>query len=154
VGDLRKRRCEAAGATLGTGRDRDLATALHVVHGDEVHVHADRDGRVALRQAARRDHEVVRGGDAEPTELGRDRRGEVAGGLERVDRLERVGAVAVVLGRAGGEFLRELLGDRHQAGAGGGMCCEFDRHCRISNPLASCSRGRSAAPATRLHASS
>ena len=64
------------------------------------------------------DDQVVRGGDAEPTELDRDGRREVAGGLERVDRLERVAAVAVVLGCAGGELRRELLGDRHQAGAG------------------------------------
>ena len=44
--------------------------------------------------------------DAEPTELDGDGRGEVAGGLERVDRLERVAAVAVVLGGAGGELAR------------------------------------------------
>jgi hypothetical protein len=78
----------------------------------------------------------VRGGDAEPTELDRHRRREVARGLERVDRLEGVGAVAVMLGRALGEPLGELLGDRHQAGAGFGMGCEFDRHGGISNPLA------------------
>ena len=47
---------------------------------------------------------VVRGGDAEPTELDGDGRCEVAGGLERVDRLERIAAVAVVLGGAGGEL--------------------------------------------------
>ena len=41
---------------------------------------------------------------------------EVAGGLERVDRLERVGAVAVVLGCAGGELLRELLGESPRGG--------------------------------------
>ena len=135
AGDLLERRGEAAGAALRPGGDRDLATALHVEHRDEVHVHADRDGGVAARQAARRDDEVVRGRDAEPAELDRDGRREVAGGLERVDRLEGVGAVAVVLGRAGGELLGELLGDRHEAGAGVGMGCEFDRHGGISNPL-------------------
>ena len=61
----------------------------------------------------------MRGGDAEPTELDGDGRREVAGGLERVDRLEGEGAVAVVLGRASGELVGELLGDRHEAGAGG-----------------------------------
>ena len=66
AGDLLERGGEAAGAALGPGRDRDLATALHVEHGDEVHVHADRDGGVAARQAARRHDEVVRGRDAEP----------------------------------------------------------------------------------------
>ena len=119
---------EAAGAALCPGGDGDLAAALHVEHRDEVHVHADRDGGVAARQAARRDDEVVRGRDAEPAELDGDGRREVAGGLERVDRLEGVGAVAVVLGCAGGELLGELLGDRHEAGAGVGVGCEFDRH--------------------------
>ena len=51
-GDLLQRRGEAAGAALCPGRDRDLATALHVEHGDEVHVHADRDRGVAAREAA------------------------------------------------------------------------------------------------------
>ena len=51
-GDLLKRGGEAAGAALCPGRDRDFATALHVEHRDEVHVHADRDGSVAARQAA------------------------------------------------------------------------------------------------------
>ena len=77
----------------------------------------------------------MRGRDAEPTELDRDGRCEVAGGLERVDRLERVAAVAVVLGCAGGELRGELLGDRHQAGAGFGMGCEFDWHREFSDPL-------------------
>ena len=77
----------------------------------------------------------MRGGDAEPTELDGDGRGEVAGGLERVDRFERVAAVAVVLGCAGGELRRELLGDRHQARAGFGMGCEFDWHSEFSDPL-------------------
>ena len=49
--------------------------------------------------------EVVCRGDAEPAELDRDGCGEVAGRLERVDRLEWVCAVAVVLGGARGELL-------------------------------------------------
>ena len=52
AGDLLQRGGKAAGAALSTGRDGDLATALHVEHGDEVHVHADRDRGVAARQAA------------------------------------------------------------------------------------------------------
>ena len=52
AGDLLERGGEAAGAALCAGRDGDLATALHVEHRDEVHVHADRDGGVAARQAA------------------------------------------------------------------------------------------------------
>ena len=44
-------------------------------------------------------------GYAEPAEFDRDGCGEVAGRLERVDRLKRVGAVAVVLGGAYGEVL-------------------------------------------------
>ena len=51
------------------------------------------------------DDEVVRGGDAQAAELDRDGCGEVAGRLERVDRLKRVGAVAVVLGGARGQLL-------------------------------------------------
>ena len=52
AGDLLQRRGEAAGAALRAGCDGDFATALHVEHCDEVHVHADRDGGVAARQAA------------------------------------------------------------------------------------------------------
>ena len=52
AGDLLERGGEAACAALRPGRDRDLATALHVEHRDQVHVHADRDGGVAARQAA------------------------------------------------------------------------------------------------------
>ena len=89
------------------------------------------------------------GGDAEPTELDGDRRSEVAGGLERVDRLERVGPVAVVLGGAGGELPGELLGDGDEAGAGFGMGCEFD--WLANSPIRSSStRGRSLAPSTGL----
>ena len=69
-----------------------------------MHVHADRDGGVAASKAARCDDQIVRGGDAEPAQLDGDGRCEVAGGFERVDRLERVAAVAVVLGRTGGEL--------------------------------------------------
>ena len=114
--DLLERRREAAGATLLTGRHGDLATALHVLHGDEVHVDADRDRGVATREAARSHDEVVRRGHAEAAELDRDGRREVAGRLERVDRLERVAAVTVVLRRAGGELLRELLSERSPGG--------------------------------------
>ena len=126
--DPLQRRGEGAGPALGPGGDRDLVTARHVEHGDEVHVHADGDGGVAAGEAARRHDQVVRGRDAEPAELDRDRRREVAGRLERVDRLERVRAVAVVVGRAGGEPPGELLGDRHETGAGVGMSCQLDRH--------------------------
>jgi hypothetical protein len=45
------RRGKASRAALGPGGDRDLATALHVEHGDEVHVHADRDGLADLAVA-------------------------------------------------------------------------------------------------------
>ena len=71
-----------------------------------------------LVDAARRDDEVVRGRDAEPAELDRDGCREVAGGLQRRDRLEGVRAVAVVLGRPRGQLHRELLGARDQARAG------------------------------------
>ena len=112
-----------------------------------MHVHADRYGGIATRQAARRNNQVVRGRHAEATELDGDRRGEVAGGLERVDRLERVGAVAVVLGCAGGELLGELLGDRHKAGAGFGMGFQFNWHG--GSPVRSSrARGRRVTPAT------
>ena len=119
AGDLLEGRREAARAALRTGGDRDLATAFHVEHRDEVHVHPDRDGRVAARQAARRHDEVVRGRDAEPTEFDRDGSCEVPGGLERVDPLEGVGAVEVVLRGVGGETLRELLGERDETGRRG-----------------------------------
>ena len=118
----------ASTMALGPGGDRDLVTARHVEHGDEVHVHPDGDGGVAAGEAARCHDQVVRRRDAEPAELDRDRRREVAGRLERVDRLERVRAVAVVVGRAGGEPPGELLGDRHETGAGVGMSCQLDRH--------------------------
>src|SRR5436309_15487878 len=75
------------------------------------------------------------GGDAEPAEIDRDGRCEVAGGLERVDRLERIAPVAVVLCRARGKLLGELLGGRHEAGTGVGTGCEFNRHGGISFPL-------------------
>ena len=61
------------GTTLLTGRDGHLATALHVEHCDQVHVHADRDGGVSARQAARSDDQVVRRRDAEPAVLHGDR---------------------------------------------------------------------------------
>jgi hypothetical protein len=70
--------------------------------------------------------------DAEPTELDRDRRREVAGGLERVDRLERVAALAVMLRCAGVELRGEALGDRHETRAGLGASCQFDRHASLS----------------------
>jgi hypothetical protein len=43
------------------GRYGDLAAALHVEHGDEMHVDADRDRSVAARQQDRCHDEVVRG---------------------------------------------------------------------------------------------
>ena len=61
AGDLLQRGGEPAGAALCPRRDCDLAAAVHVVHRNEVHVHADCDGGVAARQAARRHDEVVRG---------------------------------------------------------------------------------------------
>ena len=97
---------KARGAALRPGRDRDLAAALHVEHRHQVHAHADRYRGVAARQPTGRDDEVMRGRHAEPTELDGDRRREEAGGLERVDRLERKAAVAVVLRRARGQLLR------------------------------------------------
>jgi hypothetical protein len=60
---------------------------------------------------------------ARSTKLGRDGRREVAGCFERVDRFERIRAVAVVLRRAGGDPFGELLGARYQSGAGRGMGC-------------------------------
>jgi hypothetical protein len=86
-----------------------------------MHVHADRDRGVAARQPARRDDEVVGIGDAESPEIDRNRGREVTGRRERVDRLERIAASAVVLGRPRGQPLGELLGERHEAGAGVGM---------------------------------
>ena len=115
-------------ATLRPGRDRDLTAALHVEHRHQVHVHADRDGGIAAGEAARRDDEVVYGVDAEAAELHWDGRREVAGSLERVDRLEGIAAVAVVLRRVAGELPGELFGDRHEAGAGVRMGFEFDGH--------------------------
>jgi hypothetical protein len=126
--DPLQRRGEGAGPALGPGGDRDLATALHVEQGDEVHVHPDGDGCVAAGEAARRHDQVVRRRDAEPAELDGDRRREVAGPLECFDRLERVRAVTVVVGRAGGEPPGELLGERHETRAGFRMSCQFDRH--------------------------
>ena len=52
AGDPLQRGGETAGAALRPCGDRDLATALHVEHRDEMHVHADRHGGVAARQAA------------------------------------------------------------------------------------------------------
>jgi hypothetical protein len=132
AGDLLERRREGASLALGPGGDRPRAAALHVQHRNQVHVHADRDGGVAARETTRRDDEVVRGVDAEPAELGGDGRGEDAGGLEDVDRLEGVGAGVVVLGRAGGELAGELLGDGNEAGSGVSTGFEFDGHGGIS----------------------
>ena len=56
--------------------------------------------------------------DAEAAELHLDGRCEVAGSLERVNRLEGIAAVAVVLCRMVGKLPGELFGDRHEAGAG------------------------------------
>jgi hypothetical protein len=109
-------------------RSSDAATALHVEHGDEVHVHPDGDGCVAAGEAARRHDQVVSRRDPEPAELDGDRRSEVAGPLECLDRLERVRAVTVVVGRTGGEPPGELLGDRHETSAGVGMSCQLDWH--------------------------
>jgi hypothetical protein len=128
AGDLLQGGGEAAGPALLSGRDSHAAAALHVEHRHQVHVHPDRHGGVAARQAARRHDQVVRRRNAPPTEFHGHGRREVPRRPERVDRLERVGAVAVVLGRAGGEVVRELLGDRHEAGAGLGARCQFDRH--------------------------
>ena len=105
-----------------------------------MHVHADRDGGVAAPQAARSDDQVVRGRHAEPAELDGDGRPEVTGGLERLDRLERVAAVAVVFGRVDGEPRGELLGDRHEAAAGVGTGCELDR-CEPQPVVTSMSTG-------------
>ena len=90
AGDLRERGGEAAAALL-SGRDRHLAAALHVEHRDEC-MFADRDRGVASCQAGRRHHQVVRGRHAEPAELDRHGRSEVAPRLERLDRLEGVAA--------------------------------------------------------------
>jgi hypothetical protein len=109
-----QRHGEGAGPAIGPAGDRDLVPARHVEHGDEVHVHADGDGCVATCETAGRDDHVVDGRDTEPTELDRHRRREVAGRPERVDRLERVRAVTVVVGRAGGEPPSQLFGDRHE----------------------------------------
>ena len=154
AGDLLERGGEAAYAALLSGRDRHLAAALHVEHRDEVHVHADRDRGVASCQAARRHHQVVRGRHAEPAQLDRHGRGEVARRLERLDRLEGVAAVAVVLGRAGGELRGKLFGDRHEAGAGLGTGCQFDRHGGISNPRATPVAGATARPRACMRAQS
>ena len=130
--DLRERCGEGAPAAVVSGGHGDLAPALHVGHRDQMHVHADRDGRVAPRQATRRDDEVVRGADAEPADVDGDGRREVVGGLERVDRLEREGPVAIVPWGVRGQRLGEPLGGRHEAAAGVGAGCELDRHARLS----------------------
>ena len=91
----------------------------------------------------------MRGGDAEPPELDGDGRGEVSGGLERVDRFERVAALAVVLRGAGGKLRGELLGDCDEARSGFSVGCEFDWHREFSDPLVR-ARGRSVAPPTSL----
>ena len=70
-GDRFQRRGEGLGAAAVSARDRDLATALHVEHRNEMHAHADRDGRVTPGQAARRNDEIVRRRDPEPAEVDR-----------------------------------------------------------------------------------
>jgi hypothetical protein len=103
------------------------------VDGDQVHVHADRDGGVAPRQAAGRDDEVVGRCDAEPAELDGHGRGQDPGLVERGDRLERVGPLAVVARRLGREPRAELLGDRDQAGTGGRPRCELEHHAAATS---------------------
>jgi hypothetical protein len=126
AGDLLERRRKRARTTLHALRDRGAVAALHVEHRHQVHVHADRDRRVAARQPARGDHQVVRGRHAQAAEVDRHGRREVPRGLERVDRLERVAAVAVVLGRPRGQLGRERLGDRDEPRAGFGVGGELD----------------------------
>ena len=128
AGDPLERCRESPGAALGPACERHLTAALHVVDGDQVHVHADRDGGVASREAARRDDQVVGRGDAEAAQLDGHRRRQDAGLLERRDRLERVRALAVVARRLGREPGAELLGDRDQTGTGGGPGCELEHH--------------------------
>jgi hypothetical protein len=126
--DARQRRGETVRAALRAAGERHLVAAHHVEHRDQVHVHADRDRRVAARQPARSDDHVVGALDPESAQLGRDRRDEVPRTLERVDRLEGIAAVAVVLRGSLGEFLRQLLGGGHETCAGGGVGFQLDWH--------------------------
>ena len=128
VNDLLERGGERADATLGPGGYRDLVATDHVEHRDQVHVDPDGHRRVTPRQPARGHDQIVRGRHATPAEVDRDRRDEVAGRLQRVDRLERKGPVAVMFRGARGELLRELLGRRDEPRAGIGIGFEFDRH--------------------------
>ena len=111
----------------------DAPNLMFITGSDPAAVPAMEDGRTlpgrrSCSAHACRDDEVVCGVDAEATELHRDGRGEITGRLERVDRLEGVAAVAVVLGRVAGKLPGELCGDRYEAGAGVRIGFEFDGH--------------------------
>ena len=86
-----------------------------------MHVHADGDGGVAAREAARRDDDVVHRGDVEAAVRGGDRGGEVVLALERVDAGVRERRVAVVLGGARRQLVAERLGQAHEARAARGL---------------------------------
>ena len=117
----------AATATLQPARERH--------HRDEVHVDADGDRGVAPGQAARGDDEVVDGADAQPAEVGRNRRHEVAGVAQRADAVVRIGAVAVMGGGAAAEVLGESFGEGDQVRAGRRVGAQLHRRPQLTSAL-------------------
>jgi hypothetical protein len=85
-------------------------------------------------------------GHAQAGELDRDGCGEIASGLECVDRLEWVRAVAVVFGGARRHLRGELLGNRDKTSTGIGSSCKFDRHGKNLQSTPQAIRGRSIGP--------
>jgi hypothetical protein len=126
--DLPERVADRAHAPLIPVRDRRLPPADDVLQVREVHVDAERQRRVAAREAGRRDQHIVRRRHAEPAEVLRDRRREVAASLDGAEALERVGAVAIVGGRMGRDLVGEPLGERDEPCARIGPGCQLDGH--------------------------
>ena len=100
-----------------------------------MHVDADGDRGVAPGQTARGDDEVVDGAHAEPAELGRNRRDQVAGVAQRADALVRVRAVAVMGGGAAREVLGEPFGQGDEIRAGRRACGELHRRPQLTSAV-------------------
>ena len=73
----------------------------------------------------------MNGGDAEAAELLGDGRGEVPALLDGGEAVEGEAPVAVVVGGARADLVRERLGERDEARAGFGSGCQLERHAEL-----------------------
>ena len=108
-GGDRRRVARLAGRLQAPPVARDVGDRRHV------HVHADRQRRVALRQPARGDDQVVHGLHAHPAERRGHGGGVEAGVPQRLGAREREAGLAVVVGRALGELRGEPGGQGVEA---------------------------------------